>query len=54
MGGRCEKFKTFHIPRAELSRTLAIVYRKPRALRPAALALIELLEKHFRAKPGEP
>jgi LysR family transcriptional activator of glutamate synthase operon len=42
--------KTFPIPREQLRRTLAIVYPKPRALRPAAMALIELLQKHFHAK----
>jgi LysR family transcriptional activator of glutamate synthase operon len=47
------RIKTFPIPRAALRRTLAIVYPKPRALRPAALALIELLEKHFRSKAPE-
>lgn len=49
---RSLRIKTFPIPRGDLRRTLAIVYPKPRALRPAAVALIELLQSHFRAKPA--
>lgn len=50
---RSLRIRTFPIPRAALRRTLAIVYPKPRVLRPAATALIDLLQKYFRAKPSE-
>jgi LysR family transcriptional activator of glutamate synthase operon len=48
---RSLRIKTFPIPRLSLRRTLAIVYPKPRPLRPAALVLIELLQQHFHTKP---
>jgi LysR family transcriptional activator of glutamate synthase operon len=44
------KIRTFPIPRGELRRSLALVYPKPRALRPSALALIEVLQQHFKSK----
>lgn len=40
--------RVFPIPRKELSRSLAIVYPRSRAPRPAAAAMIELLQRHFR------
>jgi len=43
--------KTFPIPRKDLKRNLAIVYPRPRPLRPPAVALVELLQKYFR-KPS--
>jgi LysR family transcriptional regulator, transcription activator of glutamate synthase operon len=43
--------KTFKIPRKDLRRSLAIVYPRPRVLRPPALALIEMLQAHFQRKP---
>lgn len=48
-----EECKIFPIPRKDLRRSLAVVYPRPRALRPAATALIELLQQHLRKKgPG--
>lgn len=48
---RDDGLKTFPIPRKDLSRSLALVYPRPRALRPAAVALIELLQVHFKSTP---
>ena len=45
-----ENVRTFRIARKDLKRSLAVVYPKPRALRPPAVALVDLLQKHFRAK----
>ena len=45
---RRREFKLFPIPRKELWRSLAVVYPRPRPLRPAAAALIDLLQEHFR------
>lgn len=42
--------KTFPIPHRDLRRSLAVVYQRPKALRPAALALVEMLDQHFRRK----
>jgi len=42
--------RTFHIAKKNLKRSLAVVYPKPRTLRPPAVALVELLQKHFRTK----
>jgi len=30
---------------------MAVVYPKPQALRPPAVAMVEMLQHHFRAKP---
>ena len=48
---RDDGLKTFPIPRKDLNRTLALVYPRPRVLRPAAVALIELLQEHFKNMP---
>jgi len=48
--GALQGLRVFSIPRKELSRSLAVVYSRPRVLRPAALAMIEMLRQHFRAK----
>jgi len=48
---RDHDLKTFPIPRKDLNRTLALVYPKPRVLRPAAVALIDLLQTHFKSIP---
>ena len=50
--GRRE-IKTFPIPRKDLRRSLAVVYPRPRPLRPAAVALLELLQEHFRNPIGK-
>lgn len=42
--------RTFHIAKKNLKRSLAVVYPKPRTLRPPGVALVELLQKHFRSK----
>ena len=42
--------RTFRIAKNNLKRSLAVVYPKPRMLRPPAVALVELLKKHFRTK----
>lgn len=42
--------KTFPIPRRELRRSLAVVYPRPKVLRAPAVALIELLQTHFKNK----
>ncbi len=47
------ELKTFPIPRKELRRSLAVVYPRPRPLRPAAVALLELLQEHFRNPIGK-
>lgn len=44
------ELRTFPIPRQDLKRALAVVYPRPRLLRPPAQALVELLQKHLRAK----
>jgi DNA-binding transcriptional LysR family regulator len=50
-GGRDARgLKTFPIGGKELQRTLALVYLRPKSLRPPALAMIELLKSHFRGK----
>ncbi len=46
--GRPKNIRTYPISRKELRRTLAIVYPRQRELRPAAAALIELLQQYFR------
>ena len=48
--GALQDLCVFSIPRKELSRSLAVVYPKPKVLRPAALSMIELLQQHFRSK----
>jgi len=48
--GARQGLRVFPIPRKELRRSLAVVYPRPRLLRPTALALIELLQQHFRSK----
>lgn len=48
---RDDGLKTFPIPRKDLNRMLALVYPRPRVLRPAAVALIELLQSHFKSMP---
>lgn len=48
--GALQGLRVFSIPRKELSRSLAVVYPRPRALRPAAVAMIEMLQAHFRTK----
>ncbi len=42
--------RVFPIPRKELSRSLAIVYPRPKGLRPAAQAMVDMLQLHFRGK----
>ncbi len=42
------EIKTVRIPRKDLRRSLALVYPRQKALRPAAVALVELLQRHFR------
>lgn len=43
--------RVYPIPRKELSRSLAVVYPRPRVVRPAAAAaMIEMLQQHFRTK----
>lgn len=42
--------RVFPIPRKELSRSLAIVYPRSRTPRPAAAAMIEMLQRHFRGQ----
>lgn len=42
--------RVFPIPRKELSRSLAVVYPRPRGVRPAATAMIDMLQAHFRTK----
>ncbi len=50
-GGRYDSgLRTHAIPRRDLVRTLAIVYPKPRPLRAPAVAMIDLLKAHFKAK----
>ena len=44
--------KTFRIAGKELARTLALVHLRPRALRPPAAAMIELLQRHFASRAG--
>ncbi len=46
--GALPGLRVFPIPRKELSRSLAVVYPRPRGLRPAALAMVEILQQHFR------
>ncbi len=40
--------RIFKIPKKDLRRSLAVVYPRPRPLRPPAVAMIELLQQHFR------
>jgi DNA-binding transcriptional LysR family regulator len=50
-GGRAGPgLRTCSIPRRDLARSLAIVYPKPRPLRPPAVAMIQLLQAHFPLK----
>ena len=52
VGTRNQKeVQTFRIPRKDLKRSMAVVYPKPQALRPPAVAMVEMLQHHFRAKP---
>ena len=44
-----EGLKIFPVSRAELSRSLAIIYPKSRPLRPPALAMIEVLQTRFNS-----
>lgn len=44
-----EGLKIFPVPRAELSRSLAIIYPKSRPLRPPALAMIQVLQTRFHS-----
>lgn len=46
--GAMQGLRVFPIPRKELSRSLAIVYPRPRELRPAAQAMVDMLQQHFR------
>jgi hypothetical protein len=45
-----QQWRTYAIPRKDLKRALAVVYPRPRLLRPPAVAMIELLQKHLRGK----
>jgi DNA-binding transcriptional LysR family regulator len=45
-----QQWRAYAIPRKDLKRALAVVYPRPRLLRPPAVALIELLQKHLRGK----
>ncbi len=47
--GAMQGLRVFPIPRKELSRSLAVVYPRPRELRPAAQAMVDILQQHFRA-----
>jgi DNA-binding transcriptional LysR family regulator len=50
-GGRAgHGLRTCSIPRRDLARSLAIVYPKPRPLRPPAVAMIQLLQARFPVK----
>ncbi len=52
LGTRDQKeVRTFRIPRKDLKRSMAVVYPKPQALRPAAVAMVEMLKHYFRGKP---
>jgi DNA-binding transcriptional LysR family regulator len=52
LGARDQKeVHTFRIPRKDLKRSMAVVYPKPQALRAPAVALVEMLQNYFRAKP---
>jgi DNA-binding transcriptional LysR family regulator len=42
--------RTFRILRKDLKRSMAVVYPKPQVLRSPAVALVELLQKHFRSR----
>lgn len=42
-----EGMRIFPIPRKSLERSLAVVHPKPKPLRPAAVALVEMLQAHF-------
>jgi DNA-binding transcriptional LysR family regulator len=44
-----EGLKIFPVHKAELSRSLAIIYPKSRPLRPAALAMIEVLQTRYHS-----
>ncbi len=46
--GALQGLRVFPIPRKQLSRSLAIVYSRPRGLRPAAGAMVEMLQQYFR------
>jgi len=45
-----QPWRAYGIPRKDLKRSLAVVYPRPRLLRPPAVALIELLQKHLRGR----
>ncbi len=42
------EWKAFPLPRKDIKRALAVVYPRPRLLRPPAVVLIELLQKQLR------
>jgi DNA-binding transcriptional LysR family regulator len=44
---------TIKIPRHDLKRSLAVVYPRPRPLRPAAQAMIKILREHLRKNSRE-
>jgi DNA-binding transcriptional LysR family regulator len=48
--GAQQGLRVFPIPRKDLRRSLAVVYPRQKPLRPAVVALIELLQQHFRSK----
>ena len=48
--GALRGLRVFPILQKELSRSLAVVYPRPKVLRPAALAMVEMLQQHFRTK----
>ncbi|HVB87019.1 MAG TPA: LysR family transcriptional regulator [Candidatus Dormibacteraeota bacterium] len=53
-GRQPEGLKTFPIPKAELKRSLAVIYPRSRPLRSPALAIVDLLQKHLRQiLPGD-
>ncbi len=41
--------RTFSIPHSQLARALAAIYPKCRHLRPSGIAMVELLQSHFRS-----
>jgi len=48
------EIRTFPIAHKDLHRSLAVVFPRPKAVRPAVSALIELLKSHFRRMPRLP